>query len=90
VGLLPVCELAIVEGQFPLRSVATQWIQAQVRFGILELLLNFRHVTPAFLTEKGPKDQFWSDFGGASDSARDREEGADALCSKLTDTRNEW
>jgi len=88
--LLPVCELAIVEGQFPLRAVTTQWIRAQVRFCILELLLNFGYVTPAFLAEKGSEDQFWSDFGRASDGARDGEESPDALCSKLTDARNEW
>ena len=67
--LLPVCELAIVDGQFPLRSVTTQWIRAQVRFGILELLLNVGYISPTFLAEKGPEDQFWSDFGGTSDGA---------------------
>lgn len=69
--LLPVCELAIVEGQFPLRSVTTQWVRAQVWFSILELLLNFGYDTTAFLAVKGPEDQFWSDFGGTSDGARD-------------------
>jgi hypothetical protein len=88
--LLPVCELAIVEGQFPLRSVTTQRIRTQVRFGVLELLLNFGYDPPTFLAVKGPEDQLWSDFGGASDGARDGEESADALCSELTDTRNKW
>ncbi len=88
--LLPVCELAIVDGQFPLRSVTTKWIRTQVWFGILELLLNFRYVAPAFLAEKGPEDQFWSDFRGASDGARDGEESSNALRAKLTDARNKW
>ena len=53
--LLPVRKFATVEGQLPLRSVSTQWMRAQVGFGILKLLLNFRYVAPAFLAEKGPK-----------------------------------
>jgi hypothetical protein len=53
-------------------------------------LLDFEYGTTAFLAVKGTEDQFWSDLGGAGDSARDGEEGTDALCSKLTDTRNKW
>ena len=77
--LLPVCELAIIERQFPLRSVATQRVRAQVWLGILKLLLDFGYDATAFLAVKSPEDQFRSDFGGASDGARDREESADAL-----------
>lgn len=81
--LLPIGELALLDGQLPGIAVVAGLVRAHGRLGVFELLLDIANKCAAFLTDKGAKDELRSHFGCAGDGARDGDELAYSLCSEV-------
>ena len=55
---------------------------------ILELLLDFVYKGSAYLAYKAAEEEFWPDLAGTRHSPANAHQGADLVCSEISDGRN--